>query len=251
MIPSNFYEAIFKRKSVRKYDLKAFETGALLEVEAFIRKVKPLYDNIKTEFKIVSQGEVNGLLTVKAPHYLIMTSENKIGYLTNAGYMLQQLDLFLSSRGIGSCYLGLTQPAKDIKKGLENEVVMVLAFGNPAEEIHRADISEFKRKQLSEITNIINYEQILEPVRLAPSATNSQPWYFTDGRGVIHVYCIKPNFLKALVYEKLNKFDIGIALYHLEVSVEHFGGKIEFVREKITESNPPKGYYYIGTLNVK
>jgi nitroreductase len=251
MIQSNFYEVIFKRKSVRKYELKPLDIKVQLEVEEFARAAEPLFGNIKTEIRIVSQGEASGLLSIKAPHYLIITSEKKDGYLTNAGYMLQQVDLFLSSKGIGSCYLGLTQPTKVIKKELELEVVMVLAFGKPAEDIHRADVSEFKRKSLHEITNIADYERFLEPTRLAPSATNSQPWYFTGENEKINVYCIKSNLLKALVYEKLNKFDIGIALYHLAAAARNFGRGFEMAKERSGESDLPKGYYYIGTVIIK
>ncbi|MBC8060175.1 MAG: nitroreductase [Clostridiaceae bacterium] len=250
MIQSNFYEVIFKRKSIRKYELKPLDIKVQHEIEEFAGAVKPLYEGIKTEIRIVSQGEASGLLSIKAPHYLIITSEKREGYLTNAGYMLQQIDLFLSSRGLGSCYLGLTRPIKVIKKELELEVVMVLAFGNPAEVLHRVHVSEFKRKSLQEITNITAYEQFLEPARLAPSATNSQPWYFTGDNEKIHVYCVKTNLLKALVYEKLNKFDIGIALYHLATAARNFHRGFEFVKEKSAESNPPKGYYYIGTVVI-
>ena len=251
MIKSNFYNVIFKRKSVRKYELKPLNIKVQLEVEEYVRAVKSLYKNIKTKIRIVSLGEVSGLLSIKAPHYLILTSEKKDGYLTNAGYMLQQVDLFLSSKGIGSCYLGLARPTKVIKKGLELDVVMVLAFGNPAEAVHRDDVSGFNRKSLHEITNMTDYEQFLEPARLSPSASNSQPWYFTGENEKIHVYCIRPNFLKAIVYEKLNKFDIGIALYHLAVAARNFDRGFEFIKEKSAESSPPKGYYYIGTVIIK
>lgn len=251
MVQPNFYEIIFKRKSVRRYDLKPLNIKVQREVEEFACEVESLYENIKTEIKIVSQGEASGLLSVKAPHYLILTSEKKEGYLTNAGYMLQQVDLFLSSKGIGSCYLGLTQPTKVIKKELELEVVMILAFGNPSEAVHRCDVSEFKRKSLNEITNIEDYQQLLEPARLAPSATNSQPWYFTGENEKIHVFCIKSNLLKALVYDKLNKFDIGIALYHIAAAARNFGREFEFINEEYAEIKPPKGYYYIGTVIIK
>jgi nitroreductase len=248
---ANYFDVIFTRKSIRKYDLNPIDDKTLLEIEAYIKKVETIYDNIKTEIRIVSKNEVTSLLPVKAPQYLVMSSENKEGYLTNAGYMLEQIDLYLSSRGIGCCYLGMTQPTKAIKKESDLEFVMVLAFGNAAEPIHRIDVSEFKRKSLPEITNIINYDEILEPIRLAPSASNSQPWYFTGGAGVIHAYCVKGNFIKALIYEKMNKIDMGIALCLLNITAAHYGRRIEFSQDKTAHNNPPKGYYYISTILLK
>lgn len=247
----DFYNTIFKRKSVRKYDVKPLEVEILDEIDGFVSEIKPLFENIATNLKIVSDGEVSGLLRVKAPHYLIMTSENKNGYQTNAGYIFQQIDLYLSSKGIGSCYLGLTQPKKDIKSDMENEVVMVLAFGIPAENVHRKSISEFKRKSLSEITDIKELDNIIEAARLAPSATNSQPWFFTGEANIIHAYCIKPNFLKAFIYNKLNKFDMGIALLHLEVAARHVSKEVQYRLDETAVNNPPKGYYYVCTLVLK
>lgn len=251
MTQLNFYESIFTRKSIRKYDTTPIEDKTLLEIEAFIKTVKTLNDNIKTEIRIVSKNEINSLLPIKAPHYLVMTSENKEGYLTNGGYMLQQVDLYLSSKGIGSCYLGMSQPTRATKKASELEFVMVMAFGNPAEPVHRANISEFKRKAFTEITNILNNDELLEPVRLAPSASNGQPWFFTGGKDVINAYCVKPSFLKAILYEKMNKIDMGIALWHLSVTAEHFGKTIEFSQKGAAQDNHPKGCYYITTVTLK
>jgi nitroreductase len=66
--------------------------------------------------KIVPGDSVKGLLLVKAPHYLLLFSENKPGYLLNTGFIFEQIDLFLSSSGIGSCWLGLTNPKKAVLK---------------------------------------------------------------------------------------------------------------------------------------
>ena len=75
----------------------------------------------------------------------------------------------------------------------------------------------------------------LEPARLAPSAVNSQPWFFTHEGDSIHVYCAK----------KGSRLDIGIALAHLYVANEesfHF-----FKADHITDL---PGYSYIGSVNL-
>ena len=50
----------------------------------------------------------------------------------------------------------------------------------------------------------------LEPARLAPSAVNSQPWYFVHEGDTLHVYCSR----------KGSRLDAGIALAHLFVANE-------------------------------
>lgn len=251
MKKANLYEAIFRRKSIRKYELTSLDGNTIAEISAHMDDLKPMYDNIKTEMKIISQNDVKQRLMKKAPHYIAVFSENKEGYLSNVGFMLQQMDLFLSANGIGSCFQGIPKPKGEILKSTELEFVIVLAFGKPTEPLHRENISEFKRKPLEQITDISGADELLEPVRIAPSSTNSQPWFFTGGKNIFHAYCAKLNFIKAVMFKKLNKIDMGIAMYHLQISAEHFGKKTEIIFDKEAKDNPPKGYYYIASLKVE
>jgi hypothetical protein len=75
----------------------------------------------------------------------------------------------------------------------------------------------------------------LEPARLAPSAVNSQPWYFHHEGNAIHVYCSK----------KGSRLDAGIALAHLYVANE------ETFRFFTAESpTVVSGYSYIGSVTL-
>ncbi|MHC1721065.1 MAG: nitroreductase family protein [Clostridiaceae bacterium] len=250
-VQPDLYEFIFKRKSVRKYDLAQLDEKTLSEIEDFINNAKPLYDNIKTEILIVPKDNVTIMLPVRSPHYLVVSSESKEGYLANAGFLLQQIDLFLSSRGIGCCYMGMAQPKKEIRKILNLEFVIIMAIGKPAEPLHRKTISEFQRKSLTDITSIGDCVDLLEPVRLAPSASNVQPWFLTGNQNQINFYCVISSFLKAIVYDKFNKISMGIALYHLQLAAEHTGKNFEMVTDEEAQKNSPKGYYYICTAYLK
>ena len=171
---------------------------------------------------------------------MIISSENTEGYLMNIGFIFQQMDLYLSSIGLGSCWLGMAKPTEKIDTTLE--FVIILAFGNSLDNPHR-ELSEFKRKPLSEISNTA--DQRLEVARLAPSATNSQPWYFVNDGDIIHVYSVKLGIVKAMMYNRMNRIDIGIALAHVYVS-----NHLNF--ELTIEQNPPvvKGYSYITSVKI-
>jgi nitroreductase len=91
---------------------------------------------------------------------------------------MQQMDLFFSANDIGSCWQALPQPNKEILESSELEFIILMPFGKPAESLHRANVSEFKRKSLKKITDIIGADYLLEAARLAPSG-GSEPWYFT------------------------------------------------------------------------
>ncbi|NTW71479.1 MAG: nitroreductase [Eubacteriaceae bacterium] len=250
MEQGNLYEAIYKRKSVRRYDLEPLNLSLLEEISSYMQSIPPFFPEIKTEMRIFEQADVRILLPIKAPHFLLFYSENKDGYLMNAGYMLEQLDLYLSSRGIGSCYLGMAQPKKNAKKSSSLECVMILAFGIPVEPAHRSSLSEFKRKSLPQITDIQDNGPLLEAVRLSPSATNSQPWFFTGNPYILHAYCIKLNLIKAAAYEKMNKIDMGIAICHLELAARHLGKTVTYSFEGNAKNLAPEGYYYVISIHI-
>jgi nitroreductase len=213
--------------------------------------LKPLYDDIKIEMKLLSQKDVKGLFLAKAPHYLAVFSETKDGYLTNAGFMLQQMDLFFSANGIGSCWQGMPKPTKEILNSSKLEFVILLAFGKPKERLHRESVSKFKRKPLREITDVKGTDELLEPARLAPSAMNRQQWFFTGNASTIHAYRAKSSFLIAFMFEKMSKVSMGIAICHVWIAAKHFGKEVEFICDKQAQKNPPSGHDYVITIKIK
>jgi len=232
---STIKEIIRKRKSVRKYDLTPLDGAELENVKKQIENVKPLYPDIKYSAKIVSRAK--GFLNVKAPHYVIFQSEKKEGYLENIGFIGQQLDLYFSGAGLGSCWLGTAKPDKKEASDLTN--VLGISFGKPDEPLHR-ELADFKRKPLASISE--GSDERLEAARLAPSGINAQNWYFIAESGKIHCYRKKANPILGFIYDKLACIDLGIAICHIAEESESF----TFTKEK----DPPvrKGCIYTGTV---
>ncbi|AOT71226.1 nitroreductase family protein [Geosporobacter ferrireducens] len=251
MKPTGYYNIIFKRKSIRKYETTPIEENKLDEISFYLGTLKPMYEDIKTEMKIVPLKDIKSLRPIKAPHYVLIYSEVKDGYLENAGFLLQQVDLYLSANGMGSCWVGMAKPAKEMSTNKSLEFVIALAFGKPMEPLHRESLIEFKRKSLEDISNTSGMNELLEAARLAPSGINSQPWFFAGGESMIHAYCIKSNILKAILYEKINKIDMGIAICHIWLAAKHFGKDIQLICNKEAEDHAPKGYDYIVTVEVQ
>lgn len=250
MLEETLYEAIVKRKSIRKYDMTPLEANKLDEISSFMKTVTPLYDNIRTSFEIVSPDEIRGILfSVKAPHYIVASSVHKEGYPINVGFMLQEIDLYLSSIGYGACWLGMTKPTKDVQLDRDMEFVVAMAFGKPLEPLYREDPSEFRRKPLEQISNV-NGNALLEAARLAPSASNGQPWRFIVADDRIHAFCIRPNPLTALIMKKINMVDMGIAIRHIWLAAKHLGKEPEFITDPEAIKIAPLGYYYSITIKV-
>jgi len=232
------YETIFSRKSVRKYTKDDIEENVLNKIKGFIDNVIPLFEHVGYEIKILGKGEVTNNW---APRYIAIYSEKKNGYLLNAGYLLQQVDLYVQSIGLGSCWIGLARPHPTKNK---YGFIIMLSVGYPLEDKKR-ELGEFKRKELKEITNFEDAE-IMEPVRLAPSADNSQPWYYLKTNESIDLYRNKKGF-HALALNHWNQLDMGISLLHFELSLRHHNKKFEYFKKLSVEKL--NGFEYV--LSVK
>jgi len=228
-------DTIRKRKSVRKYDAAPLDAATLNNVQTQLKKLIPLYPDIRYSIEIANSTK--GIFNVQAPHYLIFSSEEKDGAYENVGFVGQQMDLFFSGSGIGSCWLGAAKPEN--KEASALPFVVCMAFGKPTVPLHR-ELSEFKRKPLSEISE--GSDERLEAARLAPSAMNAQNWYFIAEDGKIHCYRKKSKPLVGFIYNKLHCIDMGIALWHIATESADFA----FSKEPGVVER--KGYVYTGTV---
>lgn len=235
------YPFIFRRKSTRKYMGPASE-DELREIEDHLEKLEPLLEDVDTEFMLLERDDVKTRMQQPAPHYIAAFSDGYVGKV-NVGFLLQQMDLRISGMGLGSCWQGIPRLRAHVKSELD--FVILLTFGAAAEPVHR-EHSEFRRKPLSKITDIEGMDDVLEAVRLAPSAVNNQPWYFTGGDGKIHAYCQVQSPLKRRLAGRWNPIDMGIALAHLRISLEYHGYRSEFrILDGVDEL---KNYSYTGTF---
>jgi nitroreductase len=254
MLRADLYPQIFKRKSIRDYDLTPLDGADLENIVEKINNLEPLYNDIGVELKIVSQNDVNQRMMKKAPHYIAFFSENKEGYKANVGFMLQQMDLFFSASGWGSCWQGIPKPKKHVLESSDLEFVILMAFGRTnIQQLHRTSNLEFKRKPLSKISDMEtegDLGELLEAARLAPSATNSQPWFFKGDTHVIHAYVVKPNILRAIMLKKYILIDMGIALYHLKLAAEHFRMTNQIIFDETGSESSPRGYEYVASLRI-
>ena len=178
---------------------------------------------LPTRAEFVSGNDVKGLFKVSSPDYLCFFSDKSDAALKNAGFILGQLILYISSKNLGCCFLGKTKPNQK-----PDDFVIALAVGHPSESGKRQAGEVFKRKPLADITEIPNAEELLNPVRLAPSAMNSQPWFFSGSKEEILVSKTSEGLLGKLFLSKLNDLDIGISLAFLKLSAEHLGKSVRF-----------------------
>ena len=200
-------EMIFKRKSCRSFTNVPVDAATIETIKAF--PMKSLYPNIKVHWDIVPRNQVKCICPWTTPQLITIYSEEADGYLENIGCLFQQMDLYLQTLGLGVCWLGMGRMNPKTTTAVEGmKFVIMLAFGHPKGDQLRHDLKDFKRKSMEQITD--RPDAKLEPAWLAPSAVNSQPWFFAHEGDTIHVWCSK----------KGSRLDAGIALAHLYVSNE-------------------------------
>ena len=240
-------EMICKRKSIRSYTGELVNDVMVHQILTYLSNLTPLYPDIKIQAKVVEKDQIKCILPWIPPQAIAIFSEKKEGAYENAGFLFQQLDLYLQSIGLGTCWLGMgkmtSQDLTAVQISDHMKFVMLLSFGYPKEHVLRTSPDEFKRKSLNEIAD--KEDSRLEPARLAPSSVNSQPWFFTHEDDCIHAYCTSPKLLKIPSMTKMNRIDMGIALAHMYVANPD---TFRFFRAE--SPKVVKGYDYIGSFSI-
>lgn len=237
------FEAILKRKSTRAYSNSPLPEETIKEILELSKNTVKLFPSEAYRVEVDSNGKAKGLFVAKAPDYLAFISGETEEALMNAGFVLQQVSLHLTTLGLGSCWLG---GAKPTGQGYEGEPPLIMmALGYPEGDYLR-DPDGFKRKTLAEISQ--GSDPRIEYARLAPSATNSQPWYFVSENGFIHLYRKRLGVLKVKVLGRMNQIDMGIALCHLYLASEHLGMPFAYKKLQAADVPPVDGFNYVGSV---
>lgn len=243
------YGAIFRRRSIRQYDGAPLGADFLDETLRQCTRTQELFAAEPVAFKILSSGMVGGMMGAKSPQFLAVYAHHTEAGVANAAFRLQQMDLWFSRQDIGSCWLGMTRPKKEGKDSSGLPFVILLAFGRAAVPVHRESAAEFNRKPLSEITATPGATELLEPLRLAPSATNRQPWFAETAPGALRLYMKQGNILEKAMLGNMPLVDEGIALCHLWLACGHADRFASFEREN-APANTPAGFSYALTLRL-
>jgi len=239
-------EAIFNRTSIRTFDgnpltaehetmLKAYiETienrtgvfGSIIHVDYFTPKAD--------EFKAVGTYGV----IKNAPAYLVVSCKNTMLHMLDCGYVIENFILFLMTLGIGSCWLGGTFKRQQIsissdleadefipilvpigyeneKKSFTDRAIRTLAKSHGREPFN----SRFFQDSIEHIITDEKMIDLLEHVRIAPSASNKQPWRIIVTKDAFKFYLERtPNYGGDRLGYDIQMLDIGIALAHLNLA---------------------------------
>lgn len=249
------YETIYVRRSVRSFKMDIVPEELLKNVEKFKNEIDPFYPEISTKMEIIRytdfKEQFKGSMVVKAPYYLAIYSEEKEGYMINAGYLMEQVALYLSMRGFGTCYQG-NATKKDNSNTPPHKFIMILAFGYAKGKSYR-EKNTATRLKLSELCTFKDdigkqTKTVLEAARLAPSSMNTQPWRFVVYENRIHIFLKRPS-LGLPVLTRWNEFDMGIMLSHIMLTAEELWVDISMKKlDNITHKTIPNNQYITSVI---
>ena len=233
------YPAIFHRKSIRKYSDTPLSAEQLTDIKALLAEVQPLLPDERFHLE---------LAPAKEGWRIFGYCEDMPLGNANLGCVMQQLDLALFLKDLGRLWYGMGRDprTKAAPEGLS--YAMCLKVGNAAEPIAR-ELSEFNRKPIADIIADETLREVFEPVRLAPSARNSQPWLFAKDEDGVHAFCANPGgIMKVLGLDRMNQVDMGICLCHAALTFARAGMAIK--TRVLDGLEAPAGYYYMLTLEA-
>ncbi|MFH5834964.1 nitroreductase family protein [Proteiniclasticum sp. C24MP] len=247
-------EIIEKRKSVRTFGDKALNDVDKKELQNYMDSLSNPF-GIKVKFFFLDAGENRKSLgtygVIKGTVDYIGAQVNDGPFALEAlGYEMEKLILFAASRNVGTCWLGGTFKREDFRKAMDIEngklFPAITPVGYPriaksmTDNLVRFISKGDQRKPWGEIffTDDFShplsreeakaYKEVLEMVRLAPSASNKQPWRVLRVNGSFHFYEARsPGYSDAFSYD-IQRLDLGIALchFHLTASEKNLQGRI-------------------------
>lgn len=241
----NVLEAIKTRRSVRSFDENALRPEDAQKIIEFAEKLENPYD-LPITWRLLD-AKKHGL----SSPVIVGTDCYIAGKLRRAphaeeafGYTFEKVVLFAEELGVGTTWIAGTMNREAFEKAMqlsEDEVMpCVSPLGYPAkkmslrESVMRKGVKADSRFEFGELFFDGSFDKpltpeaagaladVLEAVRLAPSAVNKQPWRVVLCGEKAHFYEEQSRGYDNGAWD-IQKIDMGIALCHFELAAQALG----------------------------
>lgn len=250
-------EAIERRVSTRAYQSQPVERETKQEIRGWLEANRrgPFGGALRLElldFDELERTQVRTLGTYGfisgARLYIVSAIADTRQARSELGYCLEKVILDATSRGLGTCWMGGTFRRSHFARRIgisPDEIVPVVSpIGYPRprrnlrDRLIRRGAGSDERKPWQELffdhdleTPLTReaaapMEIPLESVRLAPSASNKQPWRLclSADRKELHFFLRRtPDYEKKFGGINLQDIDMGIAMCHFELAARELG----------------------------
>jgi hypothetical protein len=257
---STFVDTMTRRFSCRTFSGEALEDGDrdLLAAAAAAMTSGPFGSRLRFSLAASTPGDAAALKrlgtygTVRgAAAFILGAAEARGMYLEDFGHAMERLILQATDLGLGSCWLGgfFTRGSfsRRLATSRSERIPSVAALGRIRDRekaeggLMRRSVGGFRRKPWQELFHDGSFETALtreqagayatalEMVRLAPSASNRQPWRIVRNGSSWHFFIRRtpgypPRISRSLMgIEDLQRVDSGIAMCHFELAAREQG----------------------------
>ncbi len=248
---------IEERYSCRKHLKEPVADEILAQLKTYIADLEPPPFDGSARFKVVATTleDSKALKSygtygfIKNPAgFIISAMKGSEKDLEDIGYQIEKIILHATDLGLGTCWLGGTftkSPfVRDIALQADETMPIIVSFGYPAPKTPSGRIRQFakgdrrlpwetlffdeKPTQPLAAQKVGDYETPLKMLRIAPSASNKQPWRIVKKDDRFDFYLLRtPNYregiLSWLKLADLQRVDMGIAMSHFELSAREMG----------------------------
>jgi nitroreductase len=251
-------EAIKLRTSVRSYQGRELETQALQALRDLCREPRrgPFGNAVRFALISLNEAEKSELKQLGtygmirgASWYLAAAVAVAPGAMEDLGCIMEDAVIRCTQLGLGTCWLGGSFNRAGFAKtiGLKEHEVLpcVTPVGYAADKrglmdrMVRTMAGSKHRKPWGELffENDFSHplaadqdqrqHEVLQCVRIAPSASNKQPWRIVkDQKGTLHLYLARTRgYGRWIPGVDLQRIDIGIAMSHIVLAAQEIGLK--------------------------
>lgn len=269
-------DIIKERTSVRSYQKnQPLTEDTINKISDYIDPVKGPFE-AKVTLKVLDSRNIDKDSDIKLGTYgiikgtstfIVSSVKKDIKSLRNLGYVLEKVILYSTSLGLGTCWLGGTFKRSEFAKTIpmeEDELMPIVSpLGYPSEKrglvesLMRIAAGSNKRKSWSELFYNKSFSASLtedaseefkvplEMLRLAPSASNKQPWrVLKEGRNFHFYLAHTPGYSSSLGYD-IQQVDIGIAMCHFEAAAKELSLNGSWAEKSPTIDSLPQNTDYI------
>jgi len=283
------HELVRRRYSCRTYRPEPIDAGRRSLLEAFMiaRTTGPLGSHARFRLIAAAPGDRESLRRLGtygfikgATGFIVGAVRHAPGDLEDYGHLLEQIVLYATELELGTCWLGGTFTRSTFVRrfgGLERgetlpAVVSIGLIGDDGAERIREREEGARRLPVAQLFFEDGFGEPLDPgraggyaaaldaVRMAPSATNKQPWRIVLARGrpgsaaAWHFYLARTKAYRkngplftVLRIADLQRVDLGIAMCHFELVAREHGLAGSWVVRDPGIPLPGKDMEYVAT----
>lgn len=276
-------ELIRRRHSCRSFDGRALEAQVLEGLERTAAGVETpfggrlrfgIIDNEKVRAENLFSAGSYGLIKGVRYYLAALVRRDEPRRWEDAGFALETAVLHAAGLGLGTCWIGGVFDRRRFGRVLgiraDEQLPAVVAVGRPAKKrawrdrLVRWSARGDRRKPAVDlffaggwdspaaVENAGEWEQVLECVRLAPSASNKQPWRIVRLGNAFHFHLARDKAYSAMMpLADLQRIDLGIAMCHFQFSAAELGLQGKWQDSMPQIEGTPGHFEYIATYVIR